>query len=599
MGLTDGMRSFLNKSIANRMIVYFSLFGTLLLIVLGAVNYYESSTSLESEIVHYTTEMMEQTEANLDLYVNDAKTPIALLSTNSSLIASLRHYQDMSWVDRLAHNQAIEELTFNINTFKSYIDDILVIGRNGYVNNLYSGKYMNTSYPFFEQQWVRDALNWKESQLQIIGLHRREYYTVLDRKYNTDTVSVALPIFDENREAIGVVICDLNLDKIGDLLPVKRIADNQQLFLLDGKGQILFDQGNSRVGEAYEPGLFERINAGSSGRFRQTIDGQNMMILYTTSEMTGWKIVTQVPMNLIYHHANKLQATTYISILFAIAAIIGISTWISVQLRKPLKLLVSRMKQVEAGNFTPKTKSYGYGEVQLLGDKFENMVAEINRLITENYESRIVQQESEFKALQAQINPHFLFNTLQLIQTEIVCENYEESSELLVALSHLFRYSMDYTRQVVTLREELDYIGSYLNIYTQKYKGRLHTSISADPLLETYAIPKLILQPIVENCIVHGFADGFHSGKITVDCVCDEEGVLIRIADNGIGMTEEQLAALSEKIGSTSGEGSRIGLRNVQQRIKMKYGEEYGMSVSGNPRNSTIVDIRLPGEMKP
>jgi two-component system sensor histidine kinase YesM len=114
---------------------------------------YKSYHSLESEIIYYTTKIMEQTNTNLDFYLNDAKTPIVLLSTNSSLIASLHNYQNMSWEERLTHNQNIEELTFNINTFKTYIDDILIVGKNGYVNNLYSRQYINTEYAFTEQKW--------------------------------------------------------------------------------------------------------------------------------------------------------------------------------------------------------------------------------------------------------------------------------------------------------------------------------------------------------------------------------------------------------------------------------------------------------------
>jgi two-component system sensor histidine kinase YesM len=597
MRMGHQFHAFWNKSIAHRMILYFSCFGTLLLIVLGLVNYYKSSHSLESEIIYYTTKIMEQTNANLDFYLNDAKTPIVLLSTNSSLIASLHNYQNMSWEEKLTNNRNIEELTFNINTFKTYIDDILIVGNNGYVNNLYSRQYVNMDYAFTEQKWIKEALNWNKSELNIIGMHTRDYYTAMDMRQNSKTVSVSLPIFDEKNQSIGVVICDLNLDKIGSTLPVQKIADKQKLFILDAQGEILFEQNKDKLGQRYSEAIYSSIEHRTAGQLFKTVDNEQNLILFTTSEMTGWKIVSEIPMNMIYHQADKLKTTAYVSIVFAILTIIVISTWISFQIRKPFKQLISRMKQVEAGDFSPKVLPYGYGEVQILGDKFENMVAEINVLILENYASRLTQQESEFKALQAQIKPHFLFNTLQLIQTEIACGNYEESSEILVALSDLFRYPMDLSRQVVFLKEEIYYIECYLSIYARKFEGRLQTQVHLDPALEDYQVPKLILQPIVENCILHGLDNMLSSGKISVECLKQEEVVVIRVTDNGKGIEAGRLLQLRDEINLHSSGGDNIGLRNVQQRIRMKYGDSYGLQISSFAQQGTIVEIRLPAEV--
>ncbi|MFS0723158.1 sensor histidine kinase [Paenibacillus sp. 1P07SE] len=219
----------------------------------------------------------------------------------------------------------------------------------------------------------------------------------------------------------------------------------------------------------------------------------------------------------------------------------------------------------------------------------------IESLVKQNYQADIALKEVELKTLQSQINPHFLFNTLQLLQTEIVCGNTEDSNHLVLSLSGLLRYSMKQSEEMVELKQEIQNVKDYLYIVNKKYDNRIDIQfhIPDEDVLKNRVL-KLLLQPLVENVVLHGFGENPQSAKMTIRVVSVKPGILIVIHDNGRGIAKNRYRQLASQLNKPDMKPDSIGLFNVNQRIRLKFGPQYGLKLRSKEGVFTTVYIVLP-----
>ncbi len=275
--------------------------------------------------------------------------------------------------------------------------------------------------------------------------------------------------------------------------------------------------------------------------------------------------------------------------------IVFLSYYIPLSITQPITELCEVTDQVAKGDLDVRSTVTGGAEVNMLSDSLNAMIDKINDLLERITKEQIRLRKAEFELLQSQINPHFLYNTLDTIIWLAESGEQDKVVSMVGSLSDFFRTSLNQGKEVVTIREEIMHVRSYLEIQQVRYRDILEYEIDVDEDLYPYLIPKITMQPLVENALYHGIKNKRGVGKITVTGKREKEGFLLQIADNGIGMTDERMAEVKEGIEKKlSSEKNIYGLYNVNERIRLNFGEEYGVLIDSVHNEGTIVSVKLP-----
>ena len=330
----------------------------------------------------------------------------------------------------------------------------------------------------------------------------------------------------------------------------------------------------------------------------KTVNRNKYFIAYTNSSYTGWTYVNIIPFENINRQMVILRniMIAFFSVVFGLVAVVGLK--LTKSITKPFENLTVKMKQVESGDFSVGEEfevETGIEEIAVLNRNFKIMVEKINNLIQENYIKQILIKETKYKILQAQINPHFLYNTLDSINWLAIVNNQEKISVMVESLGSLLRNSLGKS-DIITIREEIAILQSYVTIQQIRYEERLQFQLAIDEEIWQYRIPKLTIQPIVENAINYGLEKIPDVCAIEVRGSLVEGGIQLTITDNGPGMDEDILHKI--RAGEVKPRGFGIGLSNIDERLKMAFGREYGISISSREQG-TMVKILIPCEVYP
>lgn len=344
---------------------------------------------------------------------------------------------------------------------------------------------------------------------------------------------------------------------------------------------------------AYYQGIQQDMTD-SSGSFTRTIDSVNYQYFYTTSENTGWKCVCVISMSDLYAQVTQLGIT----VTLVVAGISLIAVYISSRLARSfsekIHTVTDAMKKASDGDFSVQlSEGISKNEFNDLNTGFNYMVHKINSLIHTIYESKLLQKEAEYNALQAQINPHFLYNTLDTICWQAKLNHNDEIFDTTYALASLLRGTMGTKSPFIPVSQEIQYIQDYIQIQRSRFRDKIQASILIQPELNSILIPKLILQPLVENAYVHGLEEKNGQGTLQIKGILntEEDIAVFVVEDDGIGMSEEQIYTIfhpnpEKKCG--------FGLSSVHKRIQILFGEDYGLRIFSEPGNGTKIILRIP-----
>jgi two-component system, sensor histidine kinase YesM len=372
--------------------------------------------------------------------------------------------------------------------------------------------------------------------------------------------------------------------------------------LLDGDGSLMYfiAAPNGRIvsasGEQSEAlakrsdWVMEAVNGGS-GIVQVKDRGDAMIVSYDTSQITGWTLISavrskdlipQVSGN-IFMMVAKLGA-----VVLALSLILAYS--MSMLVTKPLNHLMKAIRKTGQGYFATRVPVRGYGEFEKLGRRFNEMNDKIQQLIHENYEVKLLEKQSQINLLNTQLNPHFLYNTLNLVNCIAIEHHNREISRIVASLSRMLHYTVENNKSFGALQEELDWLESYIYIMRCRFEGGLDYGCYVEPELLRGEVPRLFLQPFVENAFIHGFEELEEGRVLRISGWIEEGHRYFSVRDNGKGMSSERIEQVM------SGIGSSVGMRNVHQRLKLMYGEQYGITIQSNPGSGTVIMICLPGE---
>ncbi len=320
--------------------------------------------------------------------------------------------------------------------------------------------------------------------------------------------------------------------------------------------------------------------------------GQNMVVCYSVSSVTGWVAAAVTPVNSLLNNVSKIQILTIFVWILLFAFAMFLSNIFSRRITRPVNQLVEAMRQFGKGDFSIRLSVQGKDEIQYLTEKYNEMGEKIQNLIEQNYKSELRKKEAEIMALNLQLNPHFLYNTLNIMNMMALEEGNQEVSKMLISLSDMLQYTFRNRQELVPFSEEYVWLQNYLHIMKIRFEGKFEVYYEIDKQVFQYYIPKLLLQPLVENAIIHGLRDTRQGGILRIAARKDGEYLCLEVEDNGRGMDEKELEH------ARSMDYNRIGLNNAERRIQLIYGEQGNMRILTAPGKGTRIIVTILCEKK-
>jgi two-component system sensor histidine kinase YesM len=392
----------------------------------------------------------------------------------------------------------------------------------------------------------------------------------------------------------GILLVDMNFSGIEQLFTKVNTNNSGYVYLIDGNGEIIYHPKQNLINSS----LLHENNATAAryedGTHEESFEAEKRMVTIRTVGYTGWKIVNVTPTDEFYLSYNQMQLFTAMIIALTIFLIFFANQFVSYLIGNPIKKLDDSVKDLEYGKLDLNIYVGGSYEIQHLGRTITSVVLQMHELMDEIVLEQEKKRKSEFDSLQAQINPHFLYNTLDSIVWMVESERYQEAISMVTALANLFRISLSKGKNIITIREEIEHAQNYLYIQKIRYKNRFQIIFDITPEIYDCSTIKLIVQPLLENAIYHGveYMDG--EGEITVKGYLKNGDVYIDVTDNGLGMPEESVDLILTDENRVHKKGSGIGLSNVHQRIQLYFGKEYGLELESELDEGTTVHIHLP-----
>jgi two-component system sensor histidine kinase YesM len=367
------------------------------------------------------------------------------------------------------------------------------------------------------------------------------------------------------------------------------VNDNKMIFLAAPNGRIVSANSEQSRKLALQSDWLQKALTTQSGTLH--VDEQNgpMIVSYDTSQITGWTLVSVIQNKDLIPQVSRNIRNTIVELGTLVLAVSLILAYLmSMLISKPISKLISAIQKTGRGNFANKIPVQGYSELDMLIRRFNDMNDKIQQLIHENFEVKLLENQAQINVLNTQLNPHFLYNTLNLVSCIAIENRNSEISQIVTSLSRMLHYTVENNKSVGKLQEELTWLDGYIYIMCCRFEDRLEYGCYVEPALLNGDVPRLFLQPFVENAFIHGFEEMEHGCVLRISGWMEDGRRYFTVRDNGKGMSQERM----EKV--MSGEGSSVGMRNVHNRLKLMYGEEYGITLQSSPGNGTTIVICMP-----
>ncbi|QHT63779.1 sensor histidine kinase [Paenibacillus lycopersici] len=589
-----------------KLLLVFLLLITLPLTFIGAVSYRNYAHSIERNTIAYSTTTLGNMLDNLDDYIDDmsriSSIPAYQDEIKSNLLASNKYHEQHAQNDNfdllLTIQRGIEGNISFINNIKRGATSVYIFDKygNGYYSAKSGGIRMNVKDSY--QTWMEKAARTSGEAL-LIGTQK---YTS-NLKSTRYAFTVVRKVIDNSLHDIGLIAVDANISVIEDQIAKLDKVTRGKSFIYDSRGNVIYDSDKKLLATNIVGMPMVQRAGGGEGSFYMTEDGVQHLYIYTTSANTKWTVMTSIPVKELTRNTAVIRNVTWILTFLTIGIALLISIFFSFALTKPLRSMMRLMRRVQDGDFSVKFQVKRRDEIGQLGNQFNRMIVRIDDLIQDIYGMETKKKEAELHALQSQINPHFMYNTLESIRMAAELNDDTDAADMLAILGKLLRYSISDLNEKVTLGSELNHVRYYVELLNYRYPGRFALTVDVPDTLEAYELLKLVLQPIVENAIYHGMDDNKPRMALTVAAWETEQAVFIRMTDDGIGMDEDTLERLSLSFSGAHEEAgtnyapfkrSGMGLRNVNERIRLHYGANFGLTVASELGIGTQVTLSLP-----
>ncbi|QUI24032.1 sensor histidine kinase [Vallitalea pronyensis] len=428
--------------------------------------------------------------------------------------------------------------------------------------------------------------NWIETfEYQDNLFHHKDYHFAIKKK-----------IYDPDKEeVVGIVIANVDERKIYfNLLHDLKRHNNDNIFLLNSKNMIVSTKFKNEIGRAFTLDKSMTANYSAKDAHMINIKGEKYLIVYHVSGLTKYKMVYMVPQKVIVSDVEDIK---YVALGLSIIVLLAVGVlWymLTMDIYRPISKMESHMKAVGQGNFDIQIPSARNDELGVLIKGFNSMTSKLNHLFNEVYRSKYQKKEAELKALQSQITPHFLYNTLNSIRCVAILQNAKTVSSMLGSLIELLQGTVGNKHVYITLEEEIQQVDHYVKLQQFRYNDAFSVTYDLEDNVKQYKLPKLILQPLVENSLQHGLDLRGKEAHIGIQAFEKDGKLVIYVVDNGRGITVETVEKIFNGEMDKTRKFSGIGINNVDERIKLYFGDEYGLTYLLDEKSGTKAMIKLP-----
>ncbi|SHH35670.1 sensor histidine kinase [Clostridium grantii] len=564
----------------------YSIVIVLMISIIGFTSYAFTTRTVEENTNDYVFQLVTQINYDIEYYLRNIENTVNTLKSTEDV----KEYFKISDEEILMKETLSDKLN-NFMVSRNDIVNIFLLRKDGNII-VNKGDYeFKPNVNYKNEEWYKNSIT--TDKMIISDSHIQN---ILIKRYKW-VVSCGKRILDEETgEFLGVAVVDLNFNLINDMLNNLSLGEKGYMFIVDSEGNIIYHPQNELINSGIKDEDIDFILGSQDGYISTIENDRTKNYIVATSEYSGWKIVGTVYEDEVNKYKYITKQIFSIMIGLSLAVAILVSLIISRKFLHPIKDLLKGMNQFKNGNLDTIIQVKHGNEIGELADEFNDMTVEIKKLVEENKKTENSKRKYELKALQSQINPHFLYNTLDSIVWMAEAGINEDVVAMTSSLSKLFRISINRGSEFITIAQELEHIESYLKIQKLRYGSKIDYDIKVQEELLQYSIIKIIIQPIVENAIYHGIKTMQGPGFINIEVKDVNNKICIIVEDNGVGMEEEKCKQLLEDNSANETKKTGIGVRNVDQRIKLYYGEEYGIAIESEIFEGTIVTILLPKE---
>lgn len=575
-------------------------------------------------------------EINLNL---DRYTSLLVQNVELKIVDTMNLYEDLAlgFYDDTAVLHAIAENTRILNGASAY--DAARLEANTYLiqNKLYAmsqnKKYIENiefvsptgQYRMVEENGfsrggiIRDLESFYDSQFYLLPQEQNGYPIWMDDRSQThlffrneqavyglgNIITLGIAVYEpSDRDFLGVLLLNIDLSAFSGTIEGYNAYEDGNTFLIGESGVLTwFHPSLSAPPFPNQPEVLSHMRATGSGITRTEIDGRSLLLAYEKIPGSQMYAAYVADLDVLLSNAYRIRNLCLFVFVCVVIASFIISYYVTISISDPVRQLIHVMDETADGRWNTRYENTGHDEITILGDQFNQMAEKTNRLIDQVYLSEINRQRAllswknaQLDAMLMQINPHFLYNTLDIIRWEAMYEANGESkvTQMIETFSRLCRMGMKTGSNTIRLSEGIAHASTYLEVINFRHSEKIALCLDTQVDADAFYVPQFMLQPLMENAVTHAFGDASCGFCITLRSCFKDDALLITVEDNGRGMTQEDLTALLSSLESSETSEKGIGLRNVHQRIRLFYGDGYGITITSMPMEGTKVNITLP-----
>lgn len=600
------------RGLTKKLFVYFLIVIILSLSSVGIFSYMTSSDELAEMVENQMNQIVGNAVHHTDLYLKDYERSIVSILTNR---------QVMEFIDLKANREEYDFFTYRKMILETSVDPLFI--RNPKLASVYllSDKlnavyyYNGVNEQSFNAEDKRKQREYFLANTTPDGKLSILNHTIIEGQENQMLTLVRRIRGFTSPELSGLLAIEMRSADLSALWKGIDLGKYGYLFIIDEKGRYIYHPDGKKVGSDVPKEFVEKLQEAGTSSFVDSSEGDQRMYLSRTSDYSGWQLVVSMPLHELRKPVANIRSTTLVVGLFTLVLAILLAYRFGRSITKPIQVLKSGMRETEKGNWATIPLPSHRDEIVELMVRYNLMVKRLSEAVDRvvqvelsNSEIRMERQKAEFQSLQLQINPHFMYNTLETIICYATIQDSEEISEIVKALAYMLRYSVQTNLEEITVANELKHVLYYLVVLRHRIGREFEIDVAIKPEYLLHVMVRLTLQPLVENVFQHAFPEGLEDYHfVRIDGGIKDGIFWISVEDNGSGMSETQLTQLQEKLSTNrladaeideAGKKGGIGVLNVHRRIQMVYGENYGLRIESMAEQGTKMIMVMPASPK-
>lgn len=580
------MKKMKNKpgDIQSTIMVAFSVISTLIMVCMGMMVYWRFSGITQQNIVDNNRKIMDQTVDSIENYL-----------VNMRQVSDAAYYDVIKENDIWEQNDSIHKgLNLLYEANKENLRSIAIY--NGYGSLMAAEPVVDQKEEpdVTRQGWFMQA----KTRMENIHFSTPHVQNLFDdgtcRYYWVISSSRVVELTNGTDTQLGVLLVDMDYSGISRMMErINMSGKGQYFYLCDGEGNIIYHPHQARIDNGMETESSVKAASSKEKIYDEYLGKNHRKVMVGAISYTGWRLVCVMPYEIFTNKMADVKQFVLLILLLMAMMLVFVNRIISVRISRPIMKLDHSVREYQEGK-EEKIAIGGSTEIRHLGQSIQESYRQNSELMKKVIWEQNERRKSEFDVLQSQINPHFLYNTLDSITWMIESGKNEEAAFMITQLAKLFRISLSKGHTVIRIRDELQHAQSYVNIQKVRYKNKFEVVFDIRPDILDDCIVKLVLQPILENAINYGVREMDDCGKIHIRGWKEQENIFIQVSDNGMGIPEEEIDLLLKDTNREHKKGSGVGLINVNNRLRLLFGEPYGLQIESELDEGTTVTVIIP-----